>query len=135
MASEENRFTFGDVVRRLLPNVARHPHVFLPVTCLRRTIYLPRVRSTSLRIPPTAPGRGRWEERKEERARKKGDSSALADIPTALPGLSRLQKLRNVPAAQAFFPRRRGCSAQHRLTAEQLSQTLCRRHGRRRADR
>lgn len=128
MASEENRFTFGDVVETLVAKlIARHPHVF-PSGDLFATNDLPA--ESQVDVPAhTADStwvRGRWEERKaEERARKKGDSSALADIPTALPGLSRLQKLQK-RANRAGFPSR-GAAAVLRniaLTAEQLSQTL-----------
>lgn len=87
MASEESRFAFPEVVDTLVAKlVSRHPHVF-PVGELYADEPAETVDSEKVR--------GNWEERKgEERAiRNDTDSSALADIPVALPSLSRLQKL------------------------------------------
>lgn len=104
MASEEERFTFSDVVETLVAKlIARHPHVFPG-----GDLFAER---GSDNTPADAVGtewvRGRWEERKaEERASKKhADNSALADIPVALPGLSRLQKVQK-RASRAGFPSR-----------------------------
>lgn len=87
MASEQDRFAFAEVVDGLTAKlISRHPHVFptgdLYDEELARTVDSEWVQ-------------GNWEERKaEERAVKDdADPSALADIPLALPGLSRLQKL------------------------------------------
>lgn len=87
MASERGEFTFAEVVDGLTAKlISRHPHVF-PLGNLYADT--PSDTQDGERV------RSAWEERKaEERAAKgEADRSALADIPVALPGLSRLQKL------------------------------------------
>jgi nucleoside triphosphate diphosphatase len=91
MAEERGLFDFDRVASGIAAKmIARHPHIFgeadgQTVDSLRRV----------------------WEEQKAvERARKalkdQGDSSALADIPLALPALSRALKLQKRAARAGF---------------------------------
>ena len=91
MAEERGLFDFDRIASGIATKmIARHPHIFgeadgQTVDSLRRV----------------------WEEQKaEERARKalkgEGDASALADIPLALPALSRALKLQKRAARVGF---------------------------------
>jgi nucleoside triphosphate diphosphatase len=91
MAEERGLFDFDRIASGIAAKmIARHPHIFgeaegQTVDSLRRV----------------------WEEQKaEERARKalkgEGDASALADIPLALPALSRALKLQKRAARVGF---------------------------------
>ena len=91
MAEERGLFDFDRIASGIARKmIARHPHIFgeadgQTVDSLRRV----------------------WEEQKaEERARKalkgEGDASALADIPLALPALSRALKLQKRAARVGF---------------------------------
>ena len=80
-AEEEGRFAFRDVVLNLNEKlIRRHPHVFGESDTVT-----------------TAEVKQRWEEIKaSERAAKRSKASppsVMDDVPTALPGLSRAQKL------------------------------------------
>lgn len=98
LANEEQRFAFADVVdgitRKLL---RRHPHVF-PEGSLYGDAAAPSLDEASIRR--------RWEEIKaEERAEQAAapeQLSLLADIPQALPALSRAAKLQKRAAQSGF---------------------------------
>ena len=91
MGEERGLFDFDRVARGIAAKmIARHPHIFGGAD------------------GQTADGLRRvWEEAKAaERARKaeagRGDASALADVPLALPALSRAQKLQKRAARVGF---------------------------------
>lgn len=98
LAQEERRFAFTDVVHGITQKlIRRHPHVF-PQGALYAAVERQHVDESQ--IHP------RWEEIKaQERAEKAKEPeqlSLLADIPRALPALSRATKLQR-RAAQAGF--------------------------------
>lgn len=79
IAEEAGEFGFDDVVTALCDKMeARHPHVF-----------------SDARIQDAAEQTENWERIKaaERQARLESDRSALADVPLALPALSRAEKL------------------------------------------
>ncbi len=88
MASEEDRFEFGDVVEAITGKlIRRHPHIF-----------------GDLDLSDAAAVKERWDEikaeEKAERAAKRSANgeavepgSLLADVPVALPALTRAEKL------------------------------------------
>ncbi|HRE61793.1 MAG TPA: nucleoside triphosphate pyrophosphohydrolase [Micropepsaceae bacterium] len=78
MAAEQGAFTYADVAEAVIAKMTRrHPHVF---------------GTADIR---TAEAQTRaWEEAKaQERATKPGHTSILADVPLALPALTRAEKL------------------------------------------
>jgi ATP diphosphatase len=91
MAAEEGRFDFDAVAHGIADKmIERHPHVFGPEE-----------------VAGSAALKGIWEERKaEERAAKAaargGDQSVLADVPVALPALTRALKLQKRAARVGF---------------------------------
>jgi ATP diphosphatase len=104
--SEEGRFDFDDVVHTLVAKMLRrHPHVFPDGTLKSRRgddeIAESRVKA-------------RWEalkaeEREVRHTSNRGRASALDDVPTALPALSRAAKLSKRAAGQGFdWPDERG---------------------------
>ena len=104
--SEEGRFDFGDVVHTLTAKMLRrHPHVFPDGTLESRrgddAIAEGRVKA-------------RWEalkaeEREVRHTSNRSRASALDDVPTALPALSRAAKLSKRAAGQGFdWPDERG---------------------------
>lgn len=79
MAEEAGRFDFADVAAAIADKmIQRHPHVF-----------------ADQRVSGIAELHLRWEERKAAERAAKGstDRSILADVPTALPALTRAAKL------------------------------------------
>ncbi|WP_087719483.1 nucleoside triphosphate pyrophosphohydrolase [Salinicola salarius] len=104
--SEEGRFDFGDVVHTLTAKMLRrHPHVFPDGTLESRR-----------GDDEIAEGRvkARWEalkaeEREVRHTSNRSRASALDDVPTALPALSRAAKLSKRAAGQGFdWPDERG---------------------------
>ncbi len=88
MADESGQFSFDDVARAIADKmVRRHPHVF----------------GSAVERDAAAQTRA-WEAQKaEERARKGGDdASVLADIPLALPALTRAEKIMKRAARVGF---------------------------------
>ena len=87
LASESGAFSFDDVVEAICAKLTRrHPHVF-----------------GGARIADAGEQTRAWERIKAaEREARGGDGGALADIPAALPALTRAQKL-GARAAQAGF--------------------------------
>lgn len=87
IAEEQGRFGFAEVARAIADKmVRRHPHVF-----------------GEDRVASATAQRRAWEAVKaEERARKAADPSVLADLPLALPALSRAQKLQARAARVGF---------------------------------
>jgi ATP diphosphatase len=91
MAEEEGRFDFDAVAHGIADKmIARHPHVF-----------------GADEVEGSAALKGIWEERKaHERAAKAsargGDTSVLADVPVALPALTRALKLQKRAARVGF---------------------------------
>ena len=90
MAEEAGAFVFDDVVRAIADKlVRRHPHVFGDLIADEEGL------------------RSNWEAQKEqermERASKRGHSiSVLDDVPTALPALTRAEKLQKRAARVGF---------------------------------
>lgn len=91
MAEEEGRFDFDAVAHGIADKmIERHPHVF-----------------GADAVTDSAAMRAVWEERKaQERAdragRQGGDASVLADVPVALPALTRALKLQKRAARVGF---------------------------------
>jgi MazG family protein len=86
MAEEEGAFTFADVVEAINRKmVRRHPHVFGDE----------RARSATL-------AKGFWEDMKAREKTTKQKAATLADVPTALPGLTRALKLQAKAARVGF---------------------------------
>jgi ATP diphosphatase len=86
LASEEQRFAFGDVVADLAKKlIRRHPHVFPGGTLDSRR---------PLGDVPDEPAIARaWEEIKEEERMAKGAVGLLDDLPLALPATTRATKM------------------------------------------
>jgi len=93
LASERELFDFDSVVDTLVEKLLRrHPHVFADGTIegfVREASTLGKVREN-------------WEAIKQRERRDRSQTGLLADIPLALPALSRSQKLQN-RAAQVHF--------------------------------
>ena len=86
LASERKAFAFEDVVEAICDKLTRrHPHVF-----------------GDEKISGAAAQTMAWERMKQEERAARGDAGALADIPVALPALTRARKL-GARAAQAGF--------------------------------
>jgi MazG family protein len=86
LASEVNAFAFDDVVDAICDKLTRrHPHVFGDAV-----------------IADAAEQSAAWERMKREERAVRGDAGALADVPMALPALTRARKL-GARAAQAGF--------------------------------
>lgn len=86
MAKEAGHFDYDDVAGAVSDKmVRRHPHVFGDAN----------VRSAVAQT-------NAWEEMKAEERRKNPDSSVLADVPVALPALTRAEKLQKRAARVGF---------------------------------
>ena len=86
LAQEQGAFAFDDVVDAISDKLTRrHPHVFGDATVAGA-------------VEQTAA----WERMKREERAARGDAGALADIPAALPALTRARKL-GARASQAGF--------------------------------
>lgn len=86
MAEEAGRFDFGDVVAGICDKLERrHPHVF-----------------GGVRIDDVAEQSRVWEEIKRAERTAKRPAGVLADVPAALPGLTRAAKLGKRAAAVGF---------------------------------
>ena len=86
LASERNLFQFDDVVEAICGKLTRrHPHVFGDAI-----------------VTDAAEQTAAWERMKREERAARGDPGALADVPMALPALTRARKL-GARAAQAGF--------------------------------
>lgn len=88
MAAEQRLFQFADVVQGISDKlVRRHPHVFADIDTAQ--ISEEQVKD-------------RWEQIKSEERHGKNQVSLLDDIPSALPALSRAQKLQKRAARAGF---------------------------------
>ena len=86
LASERNLFQFDDVVEAICGKLTRrHPHVFGDAV-----------------VADAGEQTAAWERMKREERTARGDVGALADVPMALPALTRARKL-GARAAQAGF--------------------------------
>jgi nucleoside triphosphate diphosphatase len=86
LASECDAFVFDDVVEAICDKLTRrHPHVFGDAV-----------------VAGAAEQTAAWERMKREERVARGDAGALADVPMALPALTRARKL-GARAAQAGF--------------------------------
>ncbi|HWN06111.1 MAG TPA: nucleoside triphosphate pyrophosphohydrolase [Steroidobacteraceae bacterium] len=86
LAAEANAFAFDDVVDAICDKLTRrHPHIF-----------------GSAVVADAAEQTAAWERMKREERAARGDAGALADVPMALPALSRARKL-GARASQAGF--------------------------------
>jgi MazG family protein len=86
LANEQGRFAFDDVVGAICDKlVRRHPHVF-----------------ADARVADAAEQTRAWDRMKREERAARGDAGALADVPVALPALTRARKL-GARAAEAGF--------------------------------
>jgi MazG family protein len=86
LASERGAFGFDDVVDAICDKLTRrHPHVFGDAV-----------------VDGAAGQAEAWERMKREERAARGDAGALADVPMALPALSRARKL-GARASQAGF--------------------------------
>ncbi|MEJ2045055.1 MAG: nucleoside triphosphate pyrophosphohydrolase [Reinekea sp.] len=92
IASEEERFSFDDIIHRLVSKlIYRHPHVFPDGTLQSR-------RTDSFLTESDV--KGQWEVLKAKQ--KQRADSILADIPVALPGMIRARKLQSKAAKVGF---------------------------------
>lgn len=95
LGEERQDFGFDDIVQGITSKlVARHPHVFPEGT-------LESVRAAGVAPDQAEIGRV-WESKKTAERTAKGRKGLLADIPEALPGLSRAQKLQKRAAKAGF---------------------------------
>jgi len=86
LASERDAFAFDDVVDAICDKLTRrHPHVFGVAI-----------------VADAAEQTAAWERMKQEERAARGDAGALADVPVALPALTRARKL-GARASQAGF--------------------------------
>lgn len=86
LASERDAFAFDDVVNAICDKLTRrHPHVFGEAV-----------------VADAAEQTAAWERMKREERAERGNASALADVPMALPALTRARKL-GARAAHAGF--------------------------------
>lgn len=86
LASERNLFQFDDVVEAICGKLTRrHPHVFGDAV-----------------VADAGEQTAAWERMKREERTARGDVGALADVPMALPAMTRARKL-GARAAQAGF--------------------------------
>lgn len=94
LAQEQGRFDFSSVVAVLLDKlVRRHPHVF-PDGELRGTVVGARPDATAVNA--------RWENIKQQERAGKSQHGLLADIPLALPALTRAKKLQKRASGAGF---------------------------------
>ncbi len=92
---EENVFSFADVVDKLVAKlVSRHPHVFPAGT-------MESVRDSDVAVS-TREINANWEQKKQLERTSKGRQGHLADIPVALPALTRAQKVQKRAAKVGF---------------------------------
>ncbi|HET7084380.1 MAG TPA: nucleoside triphosphate pyrophosphohydrolase [Rhizomicrobium sp.] len=87
MAEEEGLFDFGDVVKAVTAKmIRRHPHVFGDA----------QTKATA------AVQKDFWEKLKEEERKASGQTSLLDDVASALPALSRAEKLQRRASTVGF---------------------------------
>jgi MazG family protein len=87
MANEENLFDFAEVARHVTAKmIHRHPHVFGDEKAASAGDVENRI----------------WEERKDQEKKRKSLESVLDDVPLALPGIPRAQKLQKRAARVGF---------------------------------
>lgn len=117
LAEEEGRFEFADVVALLLDKlVRRHPHVF-PDGELRG--------ESSGARPDARAVNARWESIKQQERADKSRHGLLADIPLALPALTRAAKLQKRASGVGFdWPDSRGVLDKLREEAEELQREI-----------
>jgi len=95
LGEEDNQFDFDAVVSGITAKLLRrHPHVFPDGT-------LQSVRSADAVFDTKAINK-KWEAIKQQERVDKGEGGALADIPMALPSLSRAYKLQKRAASVGF---------------------------------
>ena len=95
MAKEQNLFNFDEIIDALTAKLLkRHPHVF-PDGSLHSE------RKTGV-VPEQSEIRKTWEQLKAKDRLKKGALGRLADIPLALPPLTRSEKLQKRAANHGF---------------------------------
>lgn len=95
LAEEEARFGFADVVDGIVRKLLRrHPHVFPDGSLASR-------RDDSV-VPEDDVIKATWEALKQEEREDKGQRGLLADIPVALPALTRAQKVQKRAAKAGF---------------------------------
>lgn len=96
IGSEEGRFDFAEVIDSLVKKlITRHPHVF-PEGQLHGKQGSPGD------LPSEQQIKANWESLKEKDRQAKGQKKRLADIPLALPALSRSQKLQKRASNHGF---------------------------------
>ena len=87
MAEEEGRFDFGDVVEAITAKmIRRHPHVF----------------GDENATADAATQKDFWEKLKESERAKAGHTSLLDDVASALPALTRAEKLQRRASSVGF---------------------------------
>ncbi len=91
LAEEQGAFDFGDVVEQIAEKlIRRHPHVFGDV------------RGLSAQDVKSLWGRIKAQEKAERGAGKGRQTGLLAEVPLALPGLTRAVKLQNKASSVGF---------------------------------
>lgn len=91
LAEEQNAFDFGDIVDTITDKlIRRHPHVFGS----QRDLSADEVKALWKKI--------KSEEKAKSGRNDRGEASLLADIPAALPGLTRAVKLQSKASTVGF---------------------------------
>src|SRR5687768_16574721 len=94
LAAEENLFSFADVVDALVTKlIRRHPHVFQDGTLYGQSGSQPLNENTV---------KHNWEAIKQQEREQKGVDGILADVPVALPAITRAVKLQKRAARIGF---------------------------------
>lgn len=95
LGAEQQQFDFADVVSGLVHKlIARHPHVFPDKTLLSKR--------QADDVMEEAQIKNRWELLKQQDREQKGIVGRLADVPLALPALSRSAKLQKRASQHGF---------------------------------
>lgn len=94
LAEEEGRFDFSEVIHQVVAKLLRrHPHVF-PDATFESFGQADRADMAGIKQ--------RWEETKASERAERGQSGIFDDVPRALPGLTRAQKIQK-RASRAHF--------------------------------
>ena len=119
LAQEQGRFEFADVVEVLLEKLLRrHPHVFPDGDLRGATDGAPRANGARPEAPAVA---ARWDKIKQQERAAKSQHGLLADIPQALPALTRAAKLQKRASGAGFdWHDSAGVLAKLREEAEEL---------------
>ncbi|MGQ9425896.1 nucleoside triphosphate pyrophosphohydrolase [Gilvimarinus sp. F26214L] len=118
LGREDGHFSFADIVQEITAKLLRrHPHVFPDGTLASR-------------VGPDTPlseaqVKAQWEKIKQEERSDKGQQGILADVPAALPSLTRAMKLQKRAALVGFdWPDAKGVLAKVREEIDELEAAM-----------